>query len=87
LDKDNTVQDLLVNAFLASEKIDPDIRAAMKIEYDNRLNRPSISLDSHQPQIKKDFLKFVGSAEDKIIADFIEAHIHEISLKDYREYY
>lgn len=55
LDKDNTVQDLLVNAFLASEKIDPDIRAAMKIEYDNRLNRPSISLDSHQPQIKKDF--------------------------------
>ena len=87
LDKDNTVQDLLVNAFLASEKIDPDIRAAMKIEYDNRLNRPSISLDSHQPQIKKDFLKFVGSAEDKIIANFIEAHVHEISLKDYLEYY
>lgn len=87
LDRDNTVQDLLVNALLASEKIDVDIRRVMKIEYDNRLKRPAVSLNTHQLQTKNAFLNIVTTADDNAIIDFIEYHAQEISLTDYLEYY
>ena len=83
VDKDNKTQDLLVNALLASDKIDADIRKAIKAEYDNRLNRQSITLDNSQPQIQAEFSELVKTADDKAVSKFIEQHENKMSLTDY----
>lgn len=85
-DKDNTMQDLLVNALLASNKIDIDIRKAIKKGYEQHFERKSITLASEQPRIEEAFSQLLDTGDDKAVFDFIESHVEEISLIDYVVY-
>lgn len=88
LDEKATPKDILINALLASDKIDYDIRCDMAEKYKELSQKPVVAFSNEQQKIiKQEIEQIIQTKDDKKIYGFLEEHSDRLTLIDFVTYY
>ena len=88
LDKDAKSKDLLINALLASDKIDYDIRRDMAEKYRELARKPVVGFSNEQQKILRlEIEQIIKTKDDKNIYQFLQNHGDRLTLIDLVTYY